>query len=237
MCSNGNPMDKVLGKVSDCQNQLKLCDKNIFGNIHIVLARKRKELLKAENASMAGRGHARVKVPTNEIKQLMDREECMWKQHSRIEWLQYGDQNTMYFHCRAMERNKRNFISGLENEHGAWVEGKNHIGDLLTRYYSSLFTTTNPTDLDPVLNGVELRVTEDMNSKLLKPFVLAEVLSALKQIDVDTAPGPDGLPLLFYKQFWEKIGREVSKAILTVLNSGTIPISLNHTFISLIPKI
>ena len=63
------------------------------------------------------------------------------------------------------------------------------------------------------------------------------MLSALKQMDADTAPGPDGLPLLFYKQFWEKIGREVSKAILTVLNSGTIPISLNHTFISLIPKI
>ena len=117
------------------------------------------------------------------------------------------------------------------------MEGENQIGDLLTRYYSSLFTTTNPIDLDLVLNGVELQVTEDMNSELLKPFVLAEVLSALKQMDANTAPGPDGLPPLSYKQFWEKIGREVSKAVLTVLNSGTIPVSLNHAFISLIPKI
>jgi len=100
-----------------------------------------------------------------------------------------------------------------------------------------LFTTTNPIDLDLVLNGVELRVTEDMNFELLKPFVLAEVLSTLKQMDANTAPSPNGLPPLFYKQFWEKIGREVSKAVLTVLNSGTIPVSLNHAFISLIPKI
>lgn len=117
------------------------------------------------------------------------------------------------------------------------MERENRIRDLLTGYNSSLFTTTNPMDLDPVLNGVELQVTEGMNSKLLKPFVLAEVLSALKQMDANTAPSPDGLPPLFHKQFWEKIGREVFEAILTVLNSSTIPVSLNHTFISLIPKI
>ena len=81
------------------------------------------------------------------------------------------------------------------------MERENHIGDLLTRYYSSLVTTTNPMDLDLILNGVELRVTEDMNSKLLKPFVLAKVLSDLKQMDADTAPSPDGLLPLLYKQF------------------------------------
>jgi len=73
---------------------------------------------------MAGK-HARVKVLTDEIKQLRDREECISKQRSRTEWLRYGDQNTKYFHCRAMERNKQNFISGFENEQGAWVEGEN----------------------------------------------------------------------------------------------------------------
>ena len=51
------------------------------------------------------------------------------------------------------------------------------------------------------------------------------------------ALGPEGLPPLFYKQFWDKIGWEVSKAVLVVLNSGTIPANLNHTFISLIPNI
>ena len=76
-----------------------------------------------------------------------------------------------------------------------------------------------------------------MNDKLLKPFVEKEVKHALKQMDANTVPGPDGLPPLFYKQFWGKIGKRVSKAILAILNSGTIPINLNHTFITLIPKI
>ena len=53
--------------------------------------------------------------------------------------------------------------------------------------------------LDPVLNVVEPRVSAEMNAELLKPFVEAEVQLALKQMDANTAPGPDGLPPLFYK--------------------------------------
>ena len=91
--------------------------------------------------------------------------------------------------------------------------------------------------LDPVLNVVEPRVSAEMNAELLKPFVEAEVQLALKQMDANTAPGPDGLSPLFYKQFWGKIGWEVTEAVLSVLNIGTIPSNLNHTFITLIPKI
>ena len=76
-----------------------------------------------------------------------------------------------------------------------------------------------------------------MNTKLLKPFRMEEVHLALKQMKPNTAPGPNGLPPLFYKNFWEKIGMEVSEVVLSVLNSGILPRNLNHTSISLIPKI
>jgi len=56
-------------------------------------------------------------------------------------------------------------------------------------------------------------------------------------MEVNTAISLDGLPPLFYKQFWAKIGGEVSTAVLAVLNSGIIPLNFNHTFITLIPKI
>ena len=52
-----------------------------------------------------------------------------------------------------------------------------------------------------------------------------------------TTPGPDGLPPLFYKQFWSKVGQEVTEAIFAVLNLGTIPNNLNHTFLTLIPEV
>ena len=55
-------------------------------------------------------------------------------------------------------------------------------------------------------------------------------------MDAETAPRQDGFPLLFYKQYCDKVGMEVLEVMLTVLNSGTIPANLNHTFLTLIPK-
>ncbi len=52
-----------------------------------------------------------------------------------------------------------------------------------------------------------------------------------------TALGPDGMPPLFYQKFWDSIGNDVSFAVLSCLNSGTILKSINHTYITLIPKI
>lgn len=130
----------------------------------------------------------------------------------------------------------KNFILGLENEQEDWIEGEEKIGEMFARYYSNLFSTANPTKLDHVLNRVE-RVTNLMNFELLRPFMAKEVQLALKKMKPNTASGPNDLPPLFYKKFWEKIVMEVSKAVLSVLNSGKIPTNLNHTFISLIPKI
>ena len=173
-------MGKVLAKVADCQTQLKLWNKYTFGNIRIELARKRKQLLKVEGESMGGRGHTRVKVLTNEIQNLLQNEEVMWHQRAKNDWLKFGNQNTKYFHCRATDRNKRKFISGLENEQGSWVEGEDQIGALIASYYSSLFTSGNPMQLDSMLNVVEKRVLEEMNAKLIKPFAEAGVQLALK---------------------------------------------------------
>ena len=44
-----------------------------------------------DHKSMGGRGHTRVKVLTNEIQKLMDKEEIMWHQRAKNDWLKFGD--------------------------------------------------------------------------------------------------------------------------------------------------
>ena len=178
-----------------------------------------------------------VKVLKDEINKLLDLEECMWSQRAKTDWLRYGDQNSKYFHCRASARNKRNFIVGLENDLGLWVEEEDRISELLNDFFSSLFSFSNPTEFDAVLDCVEPRVTPDMNAYLTRPFVASEVQTALAQMKANTAPEPDGFPPLFYKQYWSKIGAEVLDAVIGVLNSGILPHELSHTFLTLIPKI
>ena len=51
------------------------------------------------------------------------------------------------------------------------------------------------------------------------------------------APGPDGMPPIFFQHFWPLVGDEVTATILQFLNTAIFPCHLNHTFISLIPKV
>lgn len=108
---------------------------------------------------------------------------------------------------------------------------------MLVNYYSSLFSTASPIEFDSVLGGVETRVSAEMNDEFLRPFDAREVQFSLKQMDAETAPRQDGFPPLFYKQYCDKVGMVVSEAMLTVLNSDTIPANLNHNFLTLIPKV
>ena len=80
-------------------------------------------------------------------------------------------------------------------------------------------------------------VTEDMNKALIREFTAPEVELALNQMAPTKAPGPDGMPPVFYQKFWHVVGSDVTKAVLSCLNSGRILKSINHTFITLIPKI
>ena len=79
-------------------------------------------------------------------------------------------------------------------------------------------------------------MTPGMNLELTKEYTACEVELALKQMKPISAPGPDGMPPIFFKHFWNTVGQDVITTTLSVLNSGTIPPRINHTFISLIPK-
>ena len=168
---------------------------------------------------------------------LLDKENRMWFQRSRALWLAEGDRNTKFFHGVATQRKRRNFIKGVRDRDGAWVTDEKAVADLFVDFYAWLFTTSNPTDLEKVLARVQSVVDDSMNATLTKPYVREEVDDAIKQMAPLKAPGPDGMPSIFYQNFWPDIGLEISDAVLSCLNFGTFLKSINHTFITLIPKV
>jgi hypothetical protein len=62
-----------------------------------------------------------------------------------------------------------------------------------------------------------------MNSKLMAEFTEEEVKNALESIGDLKAPGPDGLPSVFYKNFWDVVGEQLTREVLHVLNGGGMP--------------
>ena len=60
---------------------------------------------------------------------------------------------------------------------------------------------------------------------------------ALKQIYPLKAPGPDGMPPLFFQHFWSTSSVVVTKTVFDFLNFGISPPNFNETHITLVPKI
>ena len=43
------------------------------------------------------------------------------------------------------------------------------------------------------------------------------------------APGPNGMPLIFFQHYWDSIGNDIVKAVLFFLNAREVLSGLNHT--------
>ena len=76
-----------------------------------------------------------------------------------------------------------------------------------------------------------------MNASLVANFEALEVPEAIKQMAPLKAPGPHDMPPVSYQNYWELLGEDVTSSVLYFLNSASLPTNLNHTFITLIPKV
>ena len=80
-------------------------------------------------------------------------------------------------------------------------------------------------------------VIVDMNRELIRSLSRDEVEATLKSMEPFSAPGPDGMPPTFFQTYWSIVGDDVSSAVLNCLNNCFFPAEINHTFITLIPKV
>ena len=75
------------------------------------------------------------------------------------------------------------------------------MGNMFVEYFQELFNSSNPVVSEELLDVVHPKVTNRMNEVLLQDFRIAEVEKALKQMHPQKAPGPNGMPPLFFQHF------------------------------------
>lgn len=105
-------------------------------------------------------------------------------------------------------------------------------------YFSKLFSSAGPSsqEIEQCVSKIQLRVSEEMNAALTKPFTCPEVEAALHQMGPLKSPGLDNFGAEFYQKHWATISSDVSNVVLKLLNGEGMVSSFNSTFIELIPK-
>ena len=71
---------------------------------------------------------------------------------------------------------------------------------------------------------------------LIRPFTLEEVQFAIAGLKGEGAPGPDGLPVLFYKEFWALVKGDVMAALEELRSPQANMERINKSYLFMLPK-
>ncbi|XP_071678431.1 uncharacterized protein [Lolium perenne] len=210
-------------KLKGLSQSLSDWGRDTFGSVCRELRDLRRQLTHLRLApDRASPSYQELKV-VERIVELQHREEVMWRQRSRIQWLAEGDRNTRFFHLRASKRKKRNKIARLKRTDGSFTEDQLELGHMAKDFYKSLYTSEGTSGMEEVLNVVPVTVTAAMNEQLLAAYGDEEIKQALFQMFPLKAPGPDGFPAQFFQKHWDVCGGEVTRAVLRILQGEESP--------------
>jgi hypothetical protein len=85
-----------------------------------------------------GPSYEEIKV-VDRLVELHHREELMWRQRSRVQWLSEGDKNTYFFHQRASHRKNKNKIVRLTRPDGTVSDIPAEMKQMTRSFYDNLY--------------------------------------------------------------------------------------------------
>ena len=115
-------------------------------------------------------------------------------------------------------------ITSLATEDGT-LEDDEAIGKHATAYYKHLFMHEERCSmrLQSCFWDDDDKLNEQDNFHLDKLFTIEEIKEAVWDMESDIAPGPDGIPVTFYKEFWDVIKGDL-KQMFDEFHTGNLNI-------------
>ncbi|KAJ9676862.1 hypothetical protein PVL29_022056 [Vitis rotundifolia] len=161
-------------------------------------------------------------------------EEIHWRQLSRELWLREGDRNTGYFHRMAAAHRRRNSLDRIKIN-GVWLSDEQEIRTGIADAFHQRLTEDTEWMAD--IGGLDLKqISQDEAGVLERPFSEKEILMALRDMNGDKAPGPDGFTMAFWQFCWEFVKEEILEMFMEFYEQNSFLRSLNNTFLVLLPK-
>lgn len=223
------------------KGRLRKWNREVFGDINMRKERLVKEIKEVQDLLNVVQSDNLLATEAQLLKNfelLLEQEETLWYQKSREKFIELGDMNTSFFHTSTIIRRRRNRIDLLRDEDDRWVSDRVELEELAIKYFKRLYSLE---DVDEVRDGLSkegfVQLTNAEQNDLNKPFLVEEVVVAVKSMGKFKAPGPDGYQPVFYQECWEVVGSSVTRFVLDFFETGVLPMSTNDALIVLLPKV
>lgn len=234
-----HPFYALQKKLKDLKVALRIWNREVFGDLNqakkeVTALVAEREICFDENPTQDNR--ILLQQANARMFSILEREEIFWYQKSRINWMNYGDRNTSFFHQYAKVRRQQNFVRRLLLN-GNWVEDQESLHDGAIQYFQNLLTS-EVNSLDPdLISVIPQMITADQNDSLCVIPQSAEVKEAVFSLSGNSSPGPDGFSGIFYTHCWEVIEEDVVKAVQSFFQGWGLPKGVTSSILCLIPKV
>ncbi|XP_027171434.1 uncharacterized protein LOC113771000 [Coffea eugenioides] len=165
--------------------------------------------------------------------------ECeFWRQKSAVKWLREGDANTSYFHSVVRQRRSSNFIARIRGAEGCWCDTGQQIKESATDFFSTLFTSEAAFRGNfPALPFELPQAASEHNAAITAVPSAEEIRQIVFSMEVNSAPGPDGFGVGFYRSCWGIIQEDLVAAIQDFFKGASQPRGWSSSLLVLIPKV
>ncbi|XP_028082512.1 uncharacterized protein LOC114283840 [Camellia sinensis] len=226
-------MDSVRGNLEKVSVGLSQWDRTTFGHVQQLIRTKLSEVRRLDGQDVLSTEDNCVRRNLCcEIDELLERDEALWCQRARANWLKEGDRNTSFFHSKASQRHKKKRINGLENDEGEWCTKPEELEKISVGFFEDLFLSEHLQGIGDVLDKIHMVVSPAMNAELARVYRAKEGIGdVLDKIHMAVSPAMNAELARVYR------AKEVTQAVLGILNDRKGVTTVNDTFLVLIPKV
>jgi hypothetical protein len=168
------------------------------------------------------------------LQTLLHYKNLYWRKRFTNNRIKFGDECTKFFHAMATISHRKNTITQLLNEDGAWV--LDHVGKegiLWTTFKNRLGISK---EINMLFNLDHLIQPRDDLEALSAPILKEKIGRVIKRMPTDKAPGPDGFNGLFMKKCWHIVKNDFYKFCEDFFEGQGSLEGINNSYITLIPK-
>lgn len=148
------------------------------------------------------------------------------------------DAPSKFFFSLERKNGQSRCIHCLCSEDGRELTEPTEIRKRAVRFYTGLYSSEYVEDDDLSAHFYEGLpcVSQSSKAELKLPLYEQELFTALKAMEGGKAPGMDGLPVEFYREFWAVLGNDLLGVLNESLTEGSLPLSCRRAVITLLPK-
>ena len=149
------------------------------------------------------------------------------------------NEETQIFLPTRITKSSKNYIKQLQNKKNEIIKTNSEILKQCRLFYQNLYSKQQncKETQNEILNNLSDSIEKEQNEQLIKLINKNELKQAIYQMENDKSPGIDGIPIEFYKTFYETLENDLIQLYNNILSTKkSITNTMNRLLLCLSQK-